>query len=480
MPRTLRSTLTLSLAAASSIALAVLCAVVFSSRRDSFHATLDEQLSTRAADVIQELLAEGVATATNSRLEAAVPVSGGQEFCALRDEEGRLIAAWNVWREEYLPPVPGVTDSGALLASFDTLEPARARHVAGLAQRLRSATVPFRADERLYFLQLAVLDRSWTHLLGTIVLLVSIAVLFLAVAAPMVALVITRRVMTPIHALAEIAKEVSPSNLGGRFDLRTRDVELHRLQEELNKALQRMEEGYRVQAQFISNVAHELKTPIAALMADAQVSKLGRRTRADSQAFMKRAEEELRHLTSLIESFLLMARIETQEPRKDLLYVDDVVRRSAQRCGEAAGKSSIRLELDLAGAREAGDPFVQGDAELLQAMVENLVRNAINHSPRGEPVVVSTRCENGSVRIVVRDRGPGIPEAFREKVFERGVRGPEGGGAGLGLSIASSVAQQHRGRVTIEQDGEIGCTFVVTLPAAERLSAVTPGVELGR
>jgi signal transduction histidine kinase len=474
--RTLRSNLTLALAVALSVALAVLCSVVVSSRRSSFRATLDERLGTAGAAIIERILAEGLASATSSQLEQLVPPDGGHEFCALRDDHGGVLASWNVWRSEFLPPIPRSPDSGAILPSFETVEAGQARHIAGRKQTLRAATIPFRAEEREYFLQLAVRDRSWTHLLGTSVLLVSIAVLFVAVGAPLVALVITRRVTTPIHALAEIAKEVSPSNLGGRFELRTRDIELRRLQEELNGALQRLEEGYRAQAQFISNVAHELKTPIAALMADAQVSKLGRRTKADSQAFMNRAEEELRHLTSVIESFLLMARIETQQPRRDLVYVDDVVRRSARRCADATGKNGVPIELDLAGAADSNDPFVQGDAELLQAMVENLVRNAINHSPRGEPVVVSTRCENGTVRIVVRDRGPGIPEEFREKVFERGVRGPAGGGAGLGLSIASSVAKQHGGRVTLAENSEIGSTFVVTLPEVERKSV---GVELG-
>src|SRR5262249_3948476 len=169
------------------------------------------------------------------------------------------------------------------------------------------------------------------------------------------------------------------------------------------------EEGFRAQAPFASDVAHELRTPIAALMADVQVSRLGQPDPEENHAFLERAEGELRHLSELVESFLVMAQVEAHahEPRADLVYLDDVVRRAVSRCGPAAARAGVALVLELGSAEESA-PFVRGDAQLLQAMLENLLRNAIHHSPRGERVSVSTLCNEDEVQVAVVDRGPGI------------------------------------------------------------------------
>lgn len=475
-PRTLRSTLAFWLALAPSVGLIVLSAAVVNSRRTSFKIEMDSALEERAKEMVARILADDVTKLTDERLRNLVPAEEGHVFCAVREEHGELLFSWNVQRHDLLPPLPGVTPSGPLVAASVSLPAERARELAQQDAPLTAVTMPFRDRDHLYFLQLAARDRSWTHSLEGIVAFVSIGLLLLLIGAPLTAQVIARRVMSPIHGLVEAAKGVSPSNPGGRFQVRTTDVELRKLEEELNAALQRMEEGYRAQSQFVSNVAHELKTPIAALIADTQVLRIGRTNAKETKAFLDRAEEELKHLSGLVESFLVMARIDTQARRKDLLYVDDVVRRAGKRSEELARKSGVRIEMNLTTSTADCDPFVSGDLELLQAMVENLIRNAVHHSPVGAPVSVETRCSAGEVQILVRDRGPGIPEEYRLKVFERGVRLPEGaqkdGGAGLGLAIASNIAQLHGGSVSVEPTVGDGCSFVVTLPAVQRTNGV--------
>jgi two-component system OmpR family sensor kinase len=185
---------------------------------------------------------------------------------------------------------------------------------------------------------------------------------------------------------------------------------------------------------------------------------------------------ELRHLGQLIESFLVMTRIEAGEQRHDAVHLDDVVRRARLRCLPAAERKAVRLELDCPATPTERDPIVRGDAELLQALVENLVRNAIRHSPRGAAVAIGTRGRDEQVQVFVTDEGPGVPEDIRNEIFKRGVgMRTDEDGFGLGLSIVDTVARIHDGIITLKESQAGGCSFQIDMPAArEDLAAGSP------
>ncbi len=117
---------------------------------------------------------------------------------------------------------------------------------------------------------------------------------------------------------------------------------------------------------------------------------------------------------------------------------------------------------------------VDGVEDDLHRLVGNLVENALIHTPSGTPVTVSVRSENGSAVLEVADRGPGVPPAIRERVFERFARGPGDtaptGGSGLGLAIVRAVADAHGGSVRLGAADGGGARFTVTLPAAQQRS----------
>jgi len=476
--RTLRSTLARWLELACALAVIVLSVVLVLVRRGSDRQRQDATLLAGAEQMIAELGAEDVARASDERLKTCLPAGIEHGSCALRARGGRVLAAWNVRRAELLPPVASPMPRAPLSASFVSLDSEVAAALVGSEVGLRMVTLPFRDHDELYFVQLAGPEVSWAGSLAELLVPLLGGALVLALTARFAASLIVRRVLSPLGGLAEGARQLSPSNLGGRLRVQTADVELQRLEEELNAALQRMEEGYKAQAHFASNVAHELKTPIAALVTDAQVSRLGGRDPERSYAFMGRAEQELRHLGELVESLLVMARVDSRESRAELVYVDDVLRRAVSRCRSLADESGVGLQLELAPPTDSCDRFVRGDAQLLQAMVENLLRNAIHHSPRGARVDVGASCGAGVVRIAVQDQGPGIPEEIRRLVFERGVRAASrvrgANGAGLGLAIVSSVAQLHGGTAVLERSERGGCSFVVVLPAERSATNAAP------
>jgi signal transduction histidine kinase len=463
--RSLRWMMTVWITVYSALGLLALTAAVLVARRAYVREFQDAELAASARQLMELFLHEDSSRQPGLRFRA-LPILGPGGFVALRSAKGDVLSARGVRQEELLPLVAGAVDEGPLLTVFDTLGAERAKGLAGIDEEMRVITVPFREGENLYFLQMAGPQTSELVPLGVILGLVALGVVCIFLAARIAAGRIVTRFLHPLSSLADSARSISPSNMGWRFRVRPDDAEMSRVKEELNGALQRMEEGYRIQAQFASHVAHELKTPIAALVTDAQVSLLERKAGPEqTRAFMRRVEEEMKHLNELVESFLIMARVGAKEGRNELVHVDDVVRRAVNRSSPRAESAEVRLTASFASP-VSGDPFVRGDASLLQAMVENLIRNAINHSTPGKMVSVDTESDRDSIRVLVRDQGPGIPEEFRHAVFERGVG--TRGLMGTGLPLVRSVAQLHHGSVTLEENEDGGCSFVVTLPAAAR------------
>lgn len=290
------------------------------------------------------------------------------------------------------------------------------------------------------------------------------------IAAAAMAWMMAGRLVRPIQRMATAARAVSPTNLRGRIDVDPTDSEIARLQQEWNAALERVEKGYRAQGMFLSNVSHELKTPIAVLLSQAQVLRQ-EATPEELQHFAGNVEEEMRTLARLVESLLLLARVEHGKElvRRENVAVNDVILEAAERTSELARSLDVPLVTNLHLPEDGeSEPELVGDPELLRTMVENLVRNALRFTPRGLPVDLRVTCGQGEASIRVRDRGPGIPREHIERIFERFYQVPGEGakqrGTGLGLAIARSVAELHRGVIAVRNLEDKGCEFEIRLP----------------
>ena len=446
----------------------VLLGAVVLFRREFIQSSLDNELALAAEAMVDNVL-NSEDPWTRELLESLVPGGAGFVLFAIRDEEGRVLAAsaggealpFSAW--EFVPagPVGGVH---TMIGSD------RSRELTGEAKSLRLITLPFRHGDDLFYFQAAVRDRALEHLLGPFIDLVTVGVPVGVVAALVAAWVIAGRAVAPIQRLSKAAKGVSPTSLGERIEVPTTDSEVKRLEDELNSALARLEDGYRAQDQFISNVSHELRTPVAVLLTQAQVVKMGERSLEKGYAFVDKAEILLKRLGKVVESFLVLARADlTGKLPREPVPVIDIVLGCLHSCKEVAEQNEVHLVPHLGEADS--DEFelqLRGDAELLQTMVENLVHNAISHSPPGGEVALEAGRSGERVRIAVRDQGPGIPEEYRERIFERFVQIPGSSarrdGTGLGLAIAHGIAQLHGGSIGVRNEPAGGCSFVVELP----------------
>lgn len=439
-------------------------------RRGMIQRSLDDALAVSAEGMVQNILTDE-APWDEASIESLVPRNSGFVLYAVRDGAGELLVSRGVPDADALPfSAWEVVPAGPVGGVHTVIGPRLAERLTGDAQKLRLITLPFRRGEELYFFQAAVRDEVLERLLGPFLDLVLLGVPAGLVAAMVAAWIIAGRAVAPMQQLSRAAQGVSAATLGERFEVSTSDTEVERLEGELNSALERLEAGYRARDQFISNVSHELRTPVAVLLTQAQVAKMGERSLEKGYAFLDKAERYLKRLGKVVESFLVLARADLagELPREPVSVIDLIVG-SLHSCKEVADDARVRLVPRLSYRTNAEpDGALRGDPSLLQTMVENLVHNAISHSPPDSDVAIEVNGSVESVRIVVRDQGPGIPEEYRERIFDRFVQVPEGcarrDGTGLGLAIAKSVAELHGGRIEVTNDETRGCSFTVTLP----------------
>ncbi len=402
------------------------------------------------------------------------PMDRRHSVLAVRDGEGRVIVSrWGV-DTDALPAVTAATPSPdePVLYSFDGETAGRL-----LGREITSLMVTYRftrPDGQLLYLDLArttdVNEEEQELFFDVFLLGAAGALLAAAVAAWMIA----GRAVDPMRQFAEAARGVDPEHLETRLRVQSTDHEVERLQTELNNALARLEEGYRSQERFISHAAHDLKTPIAVMLTETQVFNPAKASVDELHTYHQSVAKEMRRLGSLVEGFLTLARADQGEvlARRTRVPVNDLVLESVAHCAAQAQRAGVHLvptlwepgEPDDAGA----DGCLDADPDLLRTMLENLIRNAIRYSPAGEPIVIGVNMHDGQCVLTVRDHGPGIPEDFHEKVFDRyfvlkDKAGGRSSGLGLGLAIAKSVAQLHGGTITLCNADGGGCLCTVTL-----------------
>ena len=244
-------------------------------------------------------------------------------------------------------------------------------------------------------------------------------------------------------------------------------------------------EAQELQSTFLSVISHELQTPIAIIEGYAGLlSEEGLHLPKDQlRQKLGVIREESRLLSKMVENLLYASRIQAGglELRREPVDLPSLVRRVAQRMGHTSRKHTIEV------AVPSDFPTVMADYERVQEVLTNLIDNAMKYFPKGGPIRIEGEVRSSEVAISVVDSGPGIPEAEREKVFDRFFR-REGGraniakGTGLGLFICKSIVEAHGGRIWVEPAPAGGSRFRFTLPRLEpaALPAIASHMFLAR
>jgi heavy metal sensor kinase len=282
---------------------------------------------------------------------------------------------------------------------------------------------------------------------------------------------LARKSLAPVMAMSSQAGRISADNLHERLPIQNAKDELGRLAASFNALLERVDQSFERQRQFMSDASHELRTPAAILRGESEVA-LSRTERSAEEYRESLAvlHAEAQRLTQIVEDLFTLTRADAGQyplsPRD--FYLDELVADCTHAARSLASAKQITLTCEV-----PEELPIRADEALLRRMILNLLDNAIKYTAAGGRVTVSSVRSGGEYALNITDSGPGIPTELQHRVFERFFRADkartrsdtDGSGAGLGLSIARWIAEAHHGRLILARSDSSGSTFSALLPA---------------
>lgn len=271
-------------------------------------------------------------------------------------------------------------------------------------------------------------------------------------AALLISIVTIRGSLSPLNTLSSQALQIGPNTSDMRLPTSEVPEEILPLIRSFNTALDRLERGFETQRRFTANAAHELRTPLAVLTA--------RLSELENSDVKTQLVVDVERMNRLVQQLLHVSRLDALSLRFDENV--DLNEVAANIIGFLA-PIAIAANQQLALHRSSRPVHVRGSATALEGALRNLVENALNHSPPHSEVLVTVMDEGG---FIIRDSGPGVDPALRERVFERfwRGRGERSAGAGLGLSIVAETVRAHDGSIEVRDAEGGGAEFVMRLP----------------
>ena len=411
-------------------------------------ATHERFLLSIVEPIAQRLKIRGVAGLSDGRLPAlANPLysAGGTIRYAVLDAAGELLAS-SPNASPGLPQLNFIDQAAAEFAVEDG-----DLHIWGVSRRVETPDGPVilqvAQDMSSVFVVLDDVPRAafWPIVVA---LGGGAILLFLA------NLLLTRMLLRPLRQAAADAAAISPARAQRRIGEERMPNEILPLIRAVNGALDRTEEVMRRQQRFNQDVAHELRTPLAILTSEVDL--------LEDKDVAQRLRTDLEALTAIV-SQLLEAAEASPASLDQQVDLGQICQETASRLESSAAQTGRSIRLELPGDRVS----VLGQAAALRRAVRNLLDNALTHSPAGSEVTL--RITPPAV-VEVADRGPGVPEAQKSKVFERFWRADRGhrrGGSGIGLALVAEIAAQHGGTVWVRDHEGGGAVFGLSLPRAD-------------
>ncbi|MCW3041564.1 MAG: histidine kinase [Solirubrobacterales bacterium] len=315
-------------------------------------------------------------------------------------------------------------------------------------------------------------DRALRRLLEQEAAVIAVVLLLLGA----LGAVLVRLEFRPLDRIATTADAIAAGELDRRVEVAGPGTEVGRLGVALNNMLARLEQAFAETKaseerlrRFLSDAAHELRTPLVSIRGYAELVRMGGASDPARMATaLRRIEDESARMGTIVEDLLVLARLD------EIRAVEQTVVDVAALLEDAAADAEAMDPTRPVSVDVDGDALVLGDNDALRQVLANLIRNAVVHTPAGTPLELTCEHDAAHVRLHVRDHGPGLPTDRPAELFERFWRGQDdgsrareadaAGGAGLGLSIVAAIARAHGGRVQASDEPGGGARFTVTLP----------------
>jgi len=277
---------------------------------------------------------------------------------------------------------------------------------------------------------------------------------------------LARRALAPIERMTERAETITAERLSDRLPVSNPDNEMGRLATVFNATLARLQESFDQMRRFTADVSHELRTPLTAIRSVGEVGlRGGPRAEGEYRAIIGSMLEEVDRLAGMVDRLLTLSRAETGEAKLSIESIG-LKELAESVVGDLAVLAEEKSQQVVVEAH--GSPRAAGDRLMVRQALINLVDNAIKFAPAASAIIIRVADTADHATVDVIDRGPGIPAAARDRIFDRFFRASsapaDAAGTGLGLSIARSAVETVDGTLTLEHTDQSGSTFRITLP----------------
>jgi two-component system OmpR family sensor kinase len=486
---TLRLRLLLVLIGAVAVGLVVAAVATYALLSSFLLGRFDSELLAAVSPVTRALEAQ---VDTNGSLGYGLPPSVAANgtavliepgtFGELRDPSGTVMASGFFFARGAVPvlPTPLPQDAGhaATYFSVSSASPGSVEY--------RAVVVQLTNQQGTVVVAIPLTNVHQT--LGRLLIIEVLVSLVVLVALGFVAWGLVRRELRPLDTMAATARSIAAGDLNLTQRVTPDDdvTEVGALGSALNTMLAEIEEAFAARGaseerlrRFLADASHELRTPLTSIRGYAEMFDRGARDRPEDLATsMHHIRAEADRMGVMVEDLLLLARLGRERPlAQDRVDLGDVVAGAVAAVRTVAPDRAVSLDA-------APGVVVVGDADRLRQVVDNLLANAVKHTPPGTAVEVRVAADGPDAVLVVRDHGPGVPAADRARIFEPFFRSDSSrarttGGAGLGLSIVSAIVVAHGGEVGVGAGPDGGAVFRVRIPAAGPGGSSTPTSTAG-
>jgi two-component system, OmpR family, heavy metal sensor histidine kinase CusS len=457
---TIQARLTAWYLLSSAIIVALFAGGSWLAMKASMYHSVDRDLSYRVASVVPFI--ESHSLNTPDQFARVFTVSSDSSvvgvFVQITDAQSRILYVSDILSSHHVPVLPAGPEDGSISVSTAGGPGWPVRYA---SQRIVVDGIPLTVHvvEPLRDLMSSLREYSLD-----LALLIPFALLLTTT----VGYLMSRRALAPVEQIRQQAQAIDPADLTTRLQVPPTDDELARLAQTLNAMLSRIETSFHSIEQFTADASHELRTPLALITTAAEVSLRRERSREELAEVLGKVVREARHMSRLIDNLLDLARGDARRhpPQLAPTGITTMLRDLSAELSASAAAKGLTLDAVLPD----NEVQVPGDGTELRRLFLILLDNAIKYTEAGS-VRIALGVAGANVTVTIADTGIGIEPAALDHIFDRfwradKVRSRAEGGAGLGLSLASQIVQQHGGSISVESEPGHGSTFTVSLSKA--------------
>lgn len=275
-------------------------------------------------------------------------------------------------------------------------------------------------------------------------------------------LVMASHIINPLRKITEATKKVATGNLKVKVDVDRKD-EIGELAQNFNIMVDELNSIEYLRKDFISNISHELKTPIASIQGFAKLLSDDNLSKEEKEEYINIILEETQRLSNLSSNMLKLSKLEKQEivTNKTEYRLDNQIRKAIIMLDEKINSKKIKISLD------SSEVSIYEDEDLIMEIWINLINNAIKYSNENGEIKIKVIEEENDVKVSIKDEGIGIPKDKQERIFEKFYQvenSRAGEGSGLGLAIVKRIVDLIKGKIEVESKEKQGTKIIVSIP----------------